>query len=213
MESDRFLENTLRRLGQVTGCSAAGICLVEGRYGRVTLLCVRPVDDLFLEAVQQRLVSSYRSSVGPAAAEPEIEVFVHGDAVPGPYEPPRAFLASPILSAGRVVGLLAIASVLPEAFSSRDVCTLSAIAAHTSKALYGGPAPEDGGGEDLLEPDRTTPGAHLEFESRVQLHLASICGLARLWQSQVDSELPEVLRRDLDAIAERALQIRELLVR
>jgi GAF domain-containing protein len=93
--------------------------------------------------MQQRIVSIYRVCVGSAVVEPEIEVKILGDTVPGPYEPPRSFLAAPILCSGRIAGMIAVASVFPEAFCSRDLCTLSAVAAQASEALGHRDAPAE----------------------------------------------------------------------
>jgi GAF domain-containing protein len=137
LDPDALIEKTLRYLGQETRCSASGLLLVNSHRGQIMLYRSRPVDDLFLRAMQQRVVSIYCVSVGPAVVRPEIEAKVLGDAVPGPYEPPRSLLAVPMLCQGRVSGVVAIASVFPEAFDSRDLCTLSAVAAQASDALSG----------------------------------------------------------------------------
>jgi hypothetical protein len=210
-----LVEGVLAPLGQATRCSAAGLLLVEGQYGQMILLRSRPVDDLFLQAMRHRLVSSYQVSVGMATREPEIDVFVYGDTVSGPYEPPRSALASPILCAGRVVGTVGVASVFPEAFRSRDLCVLSEVAAHVSSLLE----PSYDPGENMTEEGEPL---HAEWDdaalrrdvrSSVRQYVTSICGLARQWQAQDVSPLPRFLCQDLDEIAENALQIRELLVR
>ena len=137
LDPDALIEKMLRYLGQETHCSASGLLLVNSHRGQIMLYRSRPVDDLFLRAMQQRMVSIYCVSVGPAVVEPEVVVSVLGDAVPGPYEPPRSLLTAPMLCQGRVSGVMAIASVFPEAFYSRDLCTLSAVAAQASDALSG----------------------------------------------------------------------------
>jgi hypothetical protein len=213
-----WMGKVLRYLGQASGCSAAGLLLVERQHGQVVLLRARPIDDLFLQAVQKRLLSSYLVSVGPAVTEPEIEVITYGDAISGPYEPPRSVLTAPILCHGRVVGMVAIASVFAEVFDSQDLCTLSAVAAQISD-LLGQPCSEEEQQVDVRAASDPVVPAYLEgtlrqeVKSRVQQYVTSIFGLARLWQAQGESELPDVLRQDLDAIAESALQIRALLVR
>jgi hypothetical protein len=213
------VEKLLRCLSQTTRCSAAGLLIVRGQRGQVALLRTRPVDDLFLCAMQNRLMSSYQVCLGPAAAEPELDVVVYGEAVLGPYEPPRSMLTAPILSEGRVVGMIAIASVFSEAFCSQDLCTLSAIAAQVSAVLSQVPVVGDGKFDlDACHPDPALLGCQSvlsreQFQSRIRHYVTSICGLARLWQLQDENELPDVLRQDLDAIAENALQIGELLVR
>lgn len=207
-----YVEKTLHYLGQATRCSAAGLLTVDGRHGRVALYCARPVDDLFLRTVQKRLVSSYQVCVGPATVAPVVERIVYGDAISGPYEPPRSLLSIPILDDGRMIGMLGIASVFAEAFSSQDMCTLSAVAAQVPVALDHDDA--NGGRLAALEAglaNTEDPLTREQVESRVRHHVTSICGLARLWQAQGESELPDVLRKDLDTIARSALQIRELL--
>jgi hypothetical protein len=203
---DTLMEQILHYLDRVTRCSAAGLLLVDGQRGHITLYRSRPVDDLFLRAVQQRMLSIYRVSVGPAAVEPTIELTVLGDAVPGPYEPPRSLLSTPILCEGRVVGTIAVASVFPEAFSSRHLCTLSAVAAQASAAL-----------------SRTRPEKHCalidggsfvpegKLWSQVSNYLSSICTLAAHWQVQGSGDVPEALAQDMGSIAENARQIRDLL--
>lgn len=210
-----YVEKTLSYLGRATRCSAAGLLTVDGRHGRVALYCARPVDDLFLRTVQKRLVSSYQVCVGPATAAPVVERVVYGDAISGPYEPPRSLLSLPILIDGRVIGMLGIASVFAEVFSSQDMCTLSAVAAQLPLAL--GQDDANGGRLAALEsgpaPGPESTLSREQVESRVRHHVTSICGLARLWQAQGESDLPDVLRKDLDTIARSALQIRELLSR
>jgi GAF domain-containing protein len=150
--------------------------------------------------------------VGPAAVEPDIELTVLGEAVPGPYEPPRSLLATPVLCEGRVSGMIAVASLFPEAFCSRDLCTLSAVAAQASVAL------------SRARPDRhslmhsagvpPSGGPFVQQErlwSQVSNHLASICDLATHWQVQREGDVPEALVQDLGSIAENVRQIRELL--
>jgi GAF domain-containing protein len=129
------LERILHSLGHETHCSALGLLLVDGDHGQLTLYRSRPVDDLFLQAMQQRMMAIYRVSLGPAVVEPDIEVKVLGDAVSGPYEPPRSLLAVPILSEGRVSGIIAVASIYPDAFSSANLRALSSAAAQVSDAL------------------------------------------------------------------------------
>jgi GAF domain-containing protein len=132
---DAYIEKVLRSLGHETRCSASGLLRANGDHGQLTLYRSRPVDDLFLQAMQQRMVAIYRVSVGPAVVEPDIEVKVLGDAVSGPYEPPRSLLAVPILYEGRVSGIIAVASIYPDAFSSTDLCGLSSVAAQVSNVL------------------------------------------------------------------------------
>lgn len=124
-----------RHLGRVTPCYASGALVVHGRCAHMVLYRCRPVDDLFVQALQRRLLLSYRLCVGPAQSEPEIEVAVYGDAVSGPCELPRSILTMPLLSGGHVSGMIAAASVFPDAYSSTDLCTLSVLAAQASEAL------------------------------------------------------------------------------
>jgi GAF domain-containing protein len=116
-------------------CYVAGFFLVDGSRGQMGLYCSRPVDELFLTSMQKRLVSSYQACIGPGAVEPEVGVTVYGHAVPGPYEPPRSLLTAPVLDEGRVIGLVAVASVLAEAFSGQDLCALSTVAAQVPGML------------------------------------------------------------------------------
>lgn len=132
---DTYVEQVLRSLGHETHCSASGLLRANGDQGQLTLYRSRPVDDLFLQAMQQRMVAVYRVSVGPAVVEPHIEVKVLGDAVSGPYEPPRSLLTVPILYEGRVSGIISVASIYPDAFSSANLCTLSSVAAQVSDVL------------------------------------------------------------------------------
>ena len=135
LDPDALTEKALHYLGHETHCSASGLLRVSNHHGQITLYRSRPVDDFFLRAMQQRMVSIYCASVGHAVAEPELEEKILGDAVPGPYEPPRSLLAVPMLCQGRVSGVLAIASIFPEAFHSWDLYMLSAAAAQASDAL------------------------------------------------------------------------------
>jgi GAF domain-containing protein len=132
-------ERTVRHLGQVTPCFVAGVLVVAEGQGQLVLLCCRPVDELFLRAVQQRLLTSYQLCVGLALAEPSIQVTVLGDSVGGPYEPPRSVLTMPLIARKRIVGIMGIASVFPDVFGSVDLCKMSSIAARAA-ALYDLPA-------------------------------------------------------------------------
>lgn len=171
------------------------------RRGQALLFCARPVDPLFLQAVQRRLLLSYQLYVGPALAEPEIEVTTYGNSVPGPYEPPRSLLTTPLLFDGYVSGILAIASIFPGAFCSKDMCVLSNLAAQVSAALarvrldaLGAPAISG------------APTAAVFTQ-----YLTSILGLAELWQARKDIELPDVLRKDLDTIIQNASHVMRLI--
>ena len=135
LATDMGIEQVLHSLGHETRCSASGLLRVNGDHGQLVLYRSRPVDDLFLQAMQQRMMAIYRVSVGPAVVEPDIEVKVLGDAVSGPYEPPRSLLAVPILCEGRVSGIIAVASIYPDAFSSTDLRALSSVAVQVSDAL------------------------------------------------------------------------------
>jgi GAF domain-containing protein len=135
LASDVYVEQMLYSLGHETRCSASGLLHTNGDRGQLVLYRSRPVDDLFLQAMQQRMVAIYRVSVGPAVVEPDIEVKILGDAVSGPYEPPRSLLTVPILCEGRVSGVIAVASIYPDAFSSSDLCALTSVAAQVSNAL------------------------------------------------------------------------------
>jgi len=152
-------------------------------------------------------------------AVPQIEMTVYGDAIPGPYEPLRSLLTAPVLSDGRIVGMVAIASVFSEAFCSQDLCVLSAVAAQVSVMLgqhhlsKGNGHKDDVADAESACPERRGILSRELFQSRVSHYVTSICGLARLWQAQGENKLPEILREDLDAIAESALQIYELLIR
>jgi hypothetical protein len=209
VDLDVHMEQVLRYLDRATRCSASGLLLANGHHAQVMLYRSRPVDDLFLQAMQQRIVSIYRVCVGPAAAEPEIEVTVLGDAVSGPYEPPRSLLTAPILCAGRVAGMLAIASVFPEAFCSRDLCTLSAVAAQASAALGRVPPGTPVLSEALLG-GGTADSAQGRMWNQVGRYLASISNLASHWKAQ-DDDVPDALVQDLVSIEDNARQIRELL--
>ena len=130
-----IVESVARHLGQVTFCFAAGALIVHDHRGQMVLFRSRPVDDLFLQALQRRLVLSYQLYVGPALTEPEIQVTIYGDAVSGPYEPPRSLLTMPILCGGRVTGMIAIASVFPDVFNGKDLCVMASLTAQVSEAL------------------------------------------------------------------------------
>jgi GAF domain-containing protein len=134
-DRQQMVVSVLRRLESATECFVAGLLLANCRCGEITLSCARPVDDIFLQAVQQRLVRSYQLSAGRAVAEPEFEVTVLGESLSGPYEPPRSVLTMPVLLEGRVCGMIIIASVFPEVFGNQDLCELSAVAAVVSEAL------------------------------------------------------------------------------
>jgi GAF domain-containing protein len=140
---DTFIEEKLRYLGRITGGSVAVLLVVTEQQGQMTICCARPVDELFLQATQNRVLASYQAYVGPAMAEPEVRAKVHGNAISGPYRPLRSLLAVPLLIDGRVTGLLAIVSVSPDTFCSQDVCTLAAVAAEAS-AVIGGVCFADG---------------------------------------------------------------------
>lgn len=122
-------ERTVRHLEQVTPCFVAGVLMVAERQGQLILSCCRPVDELFLRAVQQRLMTSYQLCVGPALAEPSIQMTVLGDSVSGPCELPRSLLTMPIIARKRIVGMMVVASVFPDVFGSVDLCKMSAVAA------------------------------------------------------------------------------------
>ena len=215
---DKFIKEILRYVGRIVRCSVAGLLLVDGQSGQVILFRARPVDDLFLQAMQKRLMSSYQVSVGPAMAAPQIEMAVYGDAISGPYEPPRSVLTAPILSDGRVVGMVAIASVFSEAFCNQDLCVLSTVAAQVSVMLNqhrldkGSGRKADAAHAASACLERESVLSRERLQSRVSHYVTSICGLARLWQAQGENELPEILRQDLDAIVENALQIHDLVI-
>jgi GAF domain-containing protein len=139
-------ERVARHLGQIASCSVSGVLIVSQHRGRMVLWCCRPVEELFLQAVQQRLLHSYQLSAGPALSEPPIEVTVRGEQVPGPYEPPRSFLTVPILAGGRVVGVLGVASIFPDLFTSTDLCKITAVAARAAETLDNGTRPRSNGG-------------------------------------------------------------------
>jgi GAF domain-containing protein len=134
---EHFVEEKLTYLGKVTGCSAAVLLVVTEQRGQMMIWCTRPVDELFLQAAQKRVVASYQACVGPAMAEPEIRATIYGDAIAGLYRPLRSLLTVPLLIDGRVTGMLAIVSVSPDAFSSQDVCTLAAVATEASAVMSG----------------------------------------------------------------------------
>jgi GAF domain-containing protein len=231
------VQKALAYLGQVTECSAAGLLLARGPQAQLFFYRARSVDDFFLSLMQQRLLSSYRVYAGAAVAQSEPDVVVYGQAtlsplagqvplagqapltgqaplagqtVAGPYEPLRSLLVVPVLDRGHVAGMVSVASVFLEAFDGEDLCSLSALAAQLPLLLD--PAADGASDPDarvcLTESERSAQERGLR--ARVQNHATSICGLARSWQMQDESALPEVLRKDLDAIAESALQIRDL---
>lgn len=142
-EHGTFIKEKLRYLGRVTGGSVAVLLVVAEQQGQMTICCARPVDEIFLQATQNRVLASYQAYVGPAMAEPEITAKIYGDAISGPYSPLRSLLTVPLLIDGRVAGLLAIVSVSPDTFCSQDVCTLAAVAAEAS-AVIGGSCFADG---------------------------------------------------------------------
>lgn len=135
-------ERTAVQLGQAVSCFVASVLIVSENRGQLLLHCCRPVDELFLRAVQQRTLNSYQLCVGAASAAPTVQVTVRGDSVSGPYEPPRSILTMPIMVDKRIVGLMAIASVFPDAFDSDDLCKMSAVSARTSAYLRGKPRRE-----------------------------------------------------------------------
>lgn len=135
VDREQIVADVLHRLESATECFVAGLLLANCRSGQIVLSCARPVDDIFLQAVQQRLVRSYQLSAGPAVAEPAFDVTVFGEPLSGPYEPPRSVLTMPILLEGRVCGMIVIASVFPEVFANQDLVELSSVAAYISAAL------------------------------------------------------------------------------
>jgi GAF domain-containing protein len=128
-------DHIARHLGHVVPCFVSGVLIVSEHHGQMVIFCCRPVDELLLRAVQRRLLTSYQLCVGLALAEPDIQVTIRGDSVQGPYEPPRSMLTMPILTDNRVAGMMAIASVFPDAFGSVDLCKMSAVAARASATL------------------------------------------------------------------------------
>ena len=219
----QLAEWIVRHLAQATPCFAAGVLLVDDHRGQMLLLRVRPVDDLFVQALQRRLLLSYQLCAGPALAEPEIQVLVHGDSVPGPYEPPRSLLTMPILHDGRVTGMIAIASMFSEVFGSKDLCTLSDLAAQASIALehirsLAAPSVEQLS-QALQSESEVSSGQHPGpvpegiVRRQVGSYVRAIVDLARVWRADQDGELSDVLRQDLDAIVQNALRIEKLLAR
>jgi hypothetical protein len=212
LDLDAGMEQVLHHLDRATRCFASGLLLADGERAQMTLYRSRPVDDLFLQAVQRRILSIYRVCAGRAVVEPDVEVTVIGEEIPGPYEPLRSLLAAPILRAGRVSGVVAIASVFPEAFGSRDLCTLSFVAAQASAELgrtrplecslpCRGPSPSCA----------LAPGAGSSVWSQVNSYLASVCDLAAHWRTKSADDVPAALVQDLGSFADNARQIRELL--
>lgn len=213
----------LAYLGQVIECSASGLLLAKGPRLQLLACRSRHVDDFFLSSMQQRLLLSYRVYVGAAIAPTEPDVTVYdqsswspevpsaGQVMTGPYEPLRSLLVVPVLDRGHVIGMLSIASVFVEAFDGEDLCSLSVVAAQLPLLLDGAADGDVNLSEGACFAEGEACVHERELRSRVQNHATSICGLARLWQMQDESSLPDVLRKDLDAIAESALQIRELL--
>lgn len=135
VDREQIVFDVLRRLESATECFVVGVLLANCRNGQIVLSCARPVDDICLQAVQQRLVRSYQLSAGPAVAEPAFDVTVLGEPLSGPYEPPRSVLTMPILLNGRVCGMIVIASVFPEVFGNQDLVELSSVATYVSTAL------------------------------------------------------------------------------
>lgn len=218
----QLTEQIARHLAQSTPCFAAGVLLVDDHRGQMALFRVRPVDDLFVQALQRRLSLSYQLCVGPALAEPETRVEVYGDSVSGPYEPPKSLLTMPILHDGRVTGMIAIASVFPEVFGSKDLCIMSDLAAQAATALerirHMAPPPAAQSTQptpDLEPPAGRSQGMAPEGTVRRQVgsYVRAIVDLARVWRADQDGELSDVLRQDLDAIVQNALRIEKLLAR
>jgi hypothetical protein len=216
----QLAEQIARHLAQATPCFAAGVLLVDDHRGQMVLFRVRPVDDLFVQALQRRLSLSYQLCVGPALVEPEIRVIVHGDSVPGPYEPPKSLLTMPILHDGRVTGMIAIASIFPEVFGSKDLCTMSDLAAQAATALerirrLAAPSADQSFHPEPEPPAEQGPGPVPEGIVRRQVgsYVRAIVDLARVWRADQDGELSDILRQDLDAIVQNALRIEKLLAR
>ena len=218
--TQQLTEQIARHLAQSTPCFAAGVLLVDDHRGQMALFRVRPVDDLFVQALQRRLSLSYQLCVGPALAEPETRVVVHGDSVSGPYEPPKSLLTMPILHDGRVTGMIAIASVFPEVFGSKDLCIMSDLAAQAAIALerihHLPAAPAD----QSFHPEFESPAEQGQspvpegiVRRQVGSYVRAIVDLARVWRGHQDGELSDVLRQDLDAIVQNALRIEKLLAR
>ena len=228
----QLAERIVRHLAQATPCFAAGVLLVDDHRGwvhpcgwvhpsgQMVLFRVRPVDDLFVQALQRRLSLSYQLCVGPALVEPEIQVIMHGDSVPGPYEPPKSLLTMPILHDGRVTGMIAIASMFPEVFGSKDLCTMSDLAAQAATALerirrLAAPSTDPIFHPEPEPPAEQGPGPVPEGIVRRQVgsYVRAIVDLARVWRADQDGELSDILRQDLDAIVQNALRIEKLLAR
>jgi len=214
----QLTEQIARHLAQSTPCFAAGVLLVDDHRGQMVLFRVRPVDDLFVQALQRRLSLSYQLCVGPALAEPETQVVVHGDSVSGPYEPPKSLLTMPILHDGRVTGMIAIASVFPEVFGSKDLCIMSDLAAQAATALERIRHLAAASADQALHPELEPPAERGQVPEgtvrrQVGSYVRAIVDLARVWRADQDGELSDVLRQDLDAIVQNALRIEKLLAR
>ena len=196
----------------------------------MVLFRVRPVDDLFVQALQRRLSLSYQLCVGPALVEPEIQVIMHGDSVPGPYEPPKSLLTMPILHDGRVTGMIAIASMFPEVFGSKDLCTMSDLAAQAATALerirrLAAPSTDPIFHPEPEPPAEQGPVPEGIVRRQVGSYVRAIVDLARVWRADQggwvhpgggvhpNGELSDILRQDLDAIVQNALRIEKLLAR
>ena len=217
VDSGKALEMLLRSMGQLTPSYASGVLLVNDRRGKIALLRSRPVDDLFLQALQQRLVLSYQLCAGSVLAEPEIDLTVYGDPIAGPYEPARSLLTVPMLFHGRIVGMTIIASIFPDAFCNEDLCVLSTLAAQSSNVLHCTGErtrdEQDCSCEGTPSCSRDELFAQKMLHGQVGTYLSSISGLARQWQDHGEEDLPETLCRDLETIAQNATFVRKLLMR
>ncbi len=206
---DGAISELLQYLGRAVSCFVAGALLMERDHGKVILVCLRPVDDFFLQAVQQRMLRSYRLCTGPAQAIHRLDVTIHGESVCGPYEPPRSFVSVPILSSyGRAFGVLSIASVFPEAFDGEDVCTLSIMAAQVAALV----SRFEGRGRDVGGSQKDGERS-IHHRYQVDRYLSSILGTAVSWSAQREIEIADALRSDLEAIVRDVLHLRTLFTR
>ncbi len=204
---DQMLEQTVHLISERFGFYQAGIFLVDedGEYA-VMRAASSPGGQRMLDR-EHKLKVGEVGIVGYVAktGAPRIALDVGADAVhfATPELPEtRSEMALPLITAGRVIGVLDVQSTEEAAFSEDDVTILQTMSGQLAGAIENARLYQEAvqTAERLAEVDRIKSQFLANMSHELRTPLNSIIGFSRVILKGIDGPLTDMQRQDLEAI-------------
>jgi len=209
LDVDQLLDETVHLISEQFGFYHAGVFLVDEPGEYAVLHAASSAGGQRMLERGHKLAVGKVGIVGYVAGtgEPRVALDVGEDAVffDNPDLPEtRSEMALPLISRGRVIGVLDVQSTETAAFSEEDVTTLQTMADQLAIAIENARLYQEAvhTAERLTEVDRLKSQFLANMSHELRTPLNSIIGFSRVILKGIDGPLTDMQRTDLQAIYE-----------